>query len=220
MKALKKLMPVAVAALFAATGAQATTIDFTGLSTTSDPVVGSVSFWAGDPALIHETYVYDDGVNEYLLSGFLDGSHAGGPASGYDTFIGVSKTGAAFGSVSFAIASEYNFPAVGGGNTTLWVEAYLGGALVGSASQAVSTTDFVTLSLNIAGGFDSLRIYDDLNAFDLGETFHIDNFEYAEYQAPCTGPGCNPNPVPEPAAMLLLGIGMAGLAFSRRRKSA
>ncbi|MEO8188388.1 MAG: PQQ-binding-like beta-propeller repeat protein [Burkholderiaceae bacterium] len=36
--------------------------------------------------------------------------------------------------------------------------------------------------------------------------------------APLTGPGSNPNPIPEPGTLLLLSLGIAGLAISRRAK--
>lgn len=216
MKHMIKALPIALGLACLATSAQATTIDFTGLLGTTDPVVGSVSFWAGDPMLIHDTYV-DNTVtpgNEYLMSGIADGT-GGSPASGYDTFIGVSKTGVAFGAVTFDIASDYNFPNPGD-NTTLLVEAYLGTTLVGSSSVGVSDSSYQSLSLTIAGGFDKLFIYDNLNSFFLGETFHIDNFVYSDYQQPtCQGTACNS--VPEPSALLLLGAGLAGLAFSKRR---
>ena len=224
MSKLKKVLPLAIGALFLAASAQATTIDFTGLHGVTDPVVGPVSFWAGDPLVPNDTLV-DDSVtplNDYLMSGYADGT-GNSPAAGYDTFIGVSKTGVAFGSASFDIASEYSFT-MGGGNTTLWVEAYLAGALVGSDSVVVSDSTYQNLALTIAGGFDGLRIFDDLNASSLGEPFHIDNFVYSDYQTPppppplpCTGPACN-NAVPEPSALLLLGAGLVGMVYSKRRK--
>ena len=111
MSKLKKVLPLAIGALFLAASAQATTIDFTGLHGVTDPVVGPVSFWAGDPLVPNDTLV-DDSVtplNDYLMSGYADGT-GNSPAAGYDTFIGVSKTGVAFGSASFDIASEYSFP--------------------------------------------------------------------------------------------------------------
>jgi len=88
----------------------------------------------------------------------------------------------------------------------------------------VSDSTYQNLALTIAGGFDGLRIFDDLNASSLGEPFHIDNFVYSDYQTPppppplpCTGPACN-NAVPEPSALLLLGAGLVGMVYSKRRK--
>lgn len=217
MKALNQWMPLAFAGLLAASSAQAVTIDFTGLDGTTDPTVSQVSFWAGDPGAFLDTIVFDASGNEVLLSGLLDGTDPRGPSSGYDTFIGASKSGTIFGSVSFDISSDYNFPSFND-NTVLHVEAYKNGVLAASLSQGVSNNNFVNLALSLTNGFDTLFIYDDLNSFGLGEAFRIDNFVYTEYKPTCTGPNCNQ--VPEPAALLLLGIGMAGLAFARKHTSA
>lgn len=193
MKKFKKILAIGVGCMSLAASAQAVVIDFTGLEGTTDPAVGSVSFWAGDPTSLNDTYVDDFHTpgNPYLLNGFDDGT--GNSPGLYDTLIGVSKSGTAFGSVGFDIASEYTFPSFGD-STTLWVRAFLAGIEVGSASVGVSDTSSHTLGLSAAGGFDKLYIYDDLNSFGLGEDFQIDNFNYTEYQAPCTGPGCNPPP--------------------------
>lgn len=207
MKALKKWMPLAFAGLLAASSAQAATIDFTGLADQHDPTIGEVSFWAGVDPL--DTIVFDDGSNEFLLSG---------NGGGYDTFIGVTKSGTAFGSVSFQIQLDIPLPTP----TTLKVQAFNSGSVVVGATAEVITDDgnFHTVLLSQVGAFDMLHIYDDLNQDGIGEYFSIDNFIYTEYQPPCTGPNCNPTSVPEPSALLLLGIGMAGFAFARKYKSA
>jgi hypothetical protein len=207
MKALNQWMPLAFAGLLAASSAQAVTIDFTGLDGTPDPVVGSVSFWAGVTPF--DTIVVNDGSNEFLLSGI---------GGGYDTFIGVTKSGTAFGSVSFKIRQDLALPTP----TVFWVEAFLSGNPVAVASTSVASNDnaFLNLALSPVGAFDTLHIYDDLNSNDIGEYFNIDDFVYTEYEPPCTGPNCNPTSVPEPSALLLLGIGMAGFAFARKYKSA
>lgn len=214
MKSLKRAIPIAFGAAIMATAAQAVMIDFSAFPVgTTDPSSGGVGFWAGDPGLLHDTYV-DDALtptNNYLMSGFADGTGSS-PASGYDTFIGVSKAGVAFGTVSFDIASDYFFPAT----TTLWVQAFLAGAPVGSDSVTVGDNLYHSLSLTLAGGADTLYIFDDLNAFNLGEAFHIDNFNYQQFVSPPPPP---PPGVPEPSVLWLVGAGLAGLVCSKRRKS-
>ena len=59
----------------------------------------------------------------------------------------------------------------------------------------------------VRSGNDSTIVSQDANGF--GDYFHIDNFNYELYQAP--------NPTPEPGMLLLLGAGLAGMAFSKRR---
>jgi hypothetical protein len=212
MKALKKWMPLAFAGLLAASSAQAVVIDFNGSAAARDPDFGEVSFWAGDPSLDEDTIVVEDVFdpsNQVLTNGIW-------PSLSESTFIGVTKSGTAFGSVSFKIRRVYNLVTP----TDFSVKAFLSGAEVITASATASSDGFIDLALSQVGAFDTLHIYDDLNTNAIGEYFDIDDFVYTEYQPPCTGPNCNPTSVPEPSALLLLGIGMAGFAFARKYKSA
>lgn len=213
MTALKKVALSTFASLLMASSAHAVLIDFSGFTpgVDTDPVVGSVSFTAGDPGSLHDTIVLDTDTpgNNYLGNGFADGAN-GSPAAGYDTYIGVTKTGTKFGSVMFDIAQEDSLP----GGTTMWVEAYLGGMLVGSDSVNVADENdhsYHSLSISLVNGFDSLRIYDDLVS-GIGNYFHIDNFDYTEWTAPPQPPA-----VPEPSVLWLLGAGLLGAYAARNR---
>jgi hypothetical protein len=231
MKALKKAIPLAIGTLFLVASAQATTIDF-GIPTdliynTTDPIVGDVSFWAGDPAQSHDTFVADfvSPGNNYLMSGVADGTGKS-PLTGYDAFIGVDRTSSSlFGTVSVDIAADGSVPS----GTALTLKAFLAGSLVGTDSFSATDSSYHTLSLALANGADTLYLFDGLNSFNISDTsFHIDNFTYADWVQTCTGPNCGctgpncgqPNPTPEPAMLWLLGAGLMGLAVSRKKRSA
>ena len=171
---------------------------------TTDPLItdpdllSDVQFFAGDPSVLNYTEVAGPPANQYLWSGVDD---ATGSSPGlYDTFIGAEAQGLPFGTVTVDILSEMWLP----GSTTLWIAAVSGGSIVDTDSISVNHNTYVPLTVSWALGFDTVYMWDDLDTFDLGELFHIDNFEGT--------------PIPEPATILLVGSGLAGLAAIRRRK--
>ncbi len=220
MKHLKSALSVAVGVLFLAASAQAAVINFSSVSKgATDPTIGPVSFSAGAPAAFNDTYVDDSSNpgNNYLLSGYADGTGIS-PNTG-DAFIGVTRTDATnFGSVQFNIGL-INFLPPG---STLNLAAYNGSTFISStsllATDYISNGSWYTLTLDLSGtasGADKLFIFD---STDTGDIFAIDNFSYTNYVQQCTGPNCGGN-VPEPSALLLLGLGLMGMVFASRRKS-
>ncbi|MBI5056095.1 MAG: PEP-CTERM sorting domain-containing protein [Nitrospirae bacterium] len=175
---------------------------------TTDPTIDGVSFWAGDPVVLYDTFV-DDSLssgNPYLMNGIDDGT--GNSPGSYDTFIGVSApTATLFGEVSFDILSEYQLP----GGSTLWLQGLLSGAPVESLSLVVNDNSYHNMLLTFASGADTLYIYDNLNELMYGDAFHIDNFSSTPYTVP------PPPSVPEPSTLILLASGLAGAWYMRKR---
>lgn len=205
MKALKKSLPSVLAAMFFAAGAQAATIDFSEVPLlTTNPTIGGITFTAGTddvPNSIYNAAITDDFItpgNAYLLNGYGDGTN--GTPSGGESYIGIS--GMKFGVVQFLLDVINLLPA-----NTIAVEAYLNNVLVNTDSLDMDGT----YSLQLVNGFDELRLVD-----GMGGSFSIDDFTYREWVAP----NPNPNPTPEPSVIGLLGLGLLGLAYARRRQAA
>ena len=211
MRDLKKFLGLIVGVFLIfgqANLAKATTITFSEPGVNlgdTDPTISGVSFWAGDPSAGNDTYVDDfwSSGNPYLASGFDDGT--GNSPGLYDTFIGASATGLPFATVTVDILSELFLP----GGTTLYLQAVSTGTVVDTDSVAVSGNQYYSLTVSNGGGFDTVYIYDDLDASGFGEAFHIDNFDFTPISQA---------PIPEPGTILLIASGLAGFAFARGKK--
>ncbi len=69
-----------------------------------------------------------------------------------------------------------------------------------------------------AAGIGGFSIFpDDQSIGDSFEDAEMDDFRWA-HEGDDPGPGPGPIPVPEPATLALFGLGLAGMAFSRRKK--
>ncbi|SBT10073.1 exported hypothetical protein [Candidatus Accumulibacter aalborgensis] len=75
----------------------------------------------------------------------------------------------------------------------------------------------------LVAGSNAITFIDYSVSHDITHPNYVANFfgfDFIDDVAPLVGPGSNPNPTPEPASLALLGLGLAGLAGSRGRKSA
>jgi hypothetical protein len=195
----------------ASTAAAMSTVDFSEVPLfSSDPLINGVQFFAGDPAVLDDTYTDDfwSPGDPYLASGFDDGT--GSSPALYDTFIGAHLTSGLFDTVSLDVLSEFFLPP----GTTLWLVGLRGGAEVASVSLDVTDNSYHTmnLALGAVGGADTLFLYDDLDAFAFGEPFHIDDFVFN------TADGNGGPAIPEPGTLVLFGLGLAAAGLLLRKQ--
>jgi hypothetical protein len=73
-------------------------------------------------------------------------------------------------------------------------------------------------ALRFVGTFDTVTWRSSSNELWNGFTVGVQDTAVDFCTANPTAPGCTPNSVPEPGALGLLGLGLAGLAIGRRRK--
>jgi hypothetical protein len=85
-------------------------------------------------------------------------------------------------------------------SATVSIEGYLNNSLVDTVSFTISNNGWQFVS-GFSSSVDSLVIRDG------GSVFMMDNFTF------------NTTQVPEPASIALLGLGLAGIGFSRKRKA-
>jgi len=82
----------------------------------------------------------------------------------------------------------------------------------GNPAGGIAVGQSATLTFNLSGSVNETDIFNSelvrFKGFNNGKS---------DKTGVCTGGDCNPTPTPEPATMLLLGPGMAGLVWLRRK---
>jgi len=105
------------------------------------------------------------------------------------------------------------------GGTSYLIEGFLGGADVFSVTATINSIN--TFETNLFSSIENFNI-DELTITgtpgDRTTSFNIDNIRAGQGDSPgCVNPS-SCQPVPEPASILLLGAGLAGIEVWRRRR--
>jgi hypothetical protein len=106
------------------------------------------------------------------------------------------------------------------GETSYTIAGFLGGVEVLSTSVVISSINtFETFNTSLS---DSLKLVDRLTITGTPgsrtTSFNIDNIRAGDPPPSCQDPNSSCSSVPEPASMLLLGAGLAGIEIWRRRR--
>ena len=195
--------------------AQAVLIDFNGLA--------GINYTAGP--LVPVDVIDDEFQSDGVLFGLAgvsagvgifnnqgpDGSQSAGGLDAAGIFPGTGS-GCCTGDIHFSFIGTTDFVSFdignGGGDTDIFtINAYdifdnlISTQVVSGASYA----DIGTVSINAAGIQRVWADFDDTNIFGFG-------FDNLEFNAPTS--------VPEPATLALIGLGLAGIGFARKKKIA
>lgn len=188
-KKMKKIVYLFVS-LFVCSSVHATIVDFTGInhSNVNSFTIGDVTF--------------TDSIGNGLTTGAW-------PESNNSQALAVFGDDASRLELSFD--NTYDFlsfdfgndnPGFGDPNGQMHLDLYLNGVQTGSFALTANWDDLMNQNLSGTGLFNYAEIYYDTNLIEV-----IDNIEYRL-----------DNPVPEPTSIALLGLGLAGIVFTRRKR--
>jgi hypothetical protein len=160
--------------------------------------------------------VIDEGGGLVGFKFFNDVGEASSIADVYfddDSLLGVSSI--TDSGVGVAFSDPANPPDLPGGGLSFTATSSFDSDSPIVANGVNSSTEWLEITFSLQSGGTYQDVIDALGTGDLRVGLHVQGFQSGGSEAFIN----NPNPVPEPGTLLLLGAGLTGMASARRRRS-